>query len=75
VRDGVVRRHERRHLVHSFDVFEQSAPHAQWLGAQVEPGQTATLTVRFTAKGTYMAFCGEPEHSEDYGETGLITVG
>jgi hypothetical protein len=42
--------------------------------AQIQPGQTASLTVRLMDKVRVFYRCGEPEHDEMYGETGWINV-
>jgi uncharacterized cupredoxin-like copper-binding protein len=43
-------------------------------GPRLQPGQTASFTVRLTAKGRVFYRCIEPEHDEQYGETGWLTV-
>ena len=43
-------------------------------GPRLQPGQTATLTLRLTAKGRVFYRCIEPDHDEQYGETGWLTV-
>jgi uncharacterized cupredoxin-like copper-binding protein len=44
-------------------------------GPRLQPGQTASFTVRLTTKGKVFYRCLEPDHDEMYGETGWITVG
>jgi hypothetical protein len=56
-------------IVHSFQI---DVPGRN--GPPISPGQTVSLTVHFTAKGRYSYNCGEPEHDEEYGEYGLLTV-
>src|SRR5262245_12936969 len=58
-------------IVHTFHV---DAP-VGGNGPRLQPGETASLTVRLTTKGKVFYRCIEPEHDEMYGETGWITVG
>ena len=43
-------------------------------GPSLQPGQTASFTVRLTAKGRVFYRCIETEHDEQYGETGWLIV-
>ena len=54
-------------IVHSFRIAGRQTP-------QIQPGQTASLTVQLATKGRVFYSCAEPEHDEMYGETGWIDV-
>jgi uncharacterized cupredoxin-like copper-binding protein len=56
-------------IVHTFQISA-----ANGRGQQLQPGQTANLTVQLTKKGRVFYSCAEPEHDEMYGETGWINV-
>jgi uncharacterized cupredoxin-like copper-binding protein len=64
-------------IIHTFQIDVPNstgvvAPGGQ--GPRLDPGQTASITVRFTTKGSAFYRCSETEHDEQYGETGSLTV-
>jgi uncharacterized cupredoxin-like copper-binding protein len=54
-------------IAHSFRVANRQT-------AQLQPGQSATLTVSLLSKGRTYIVCGELEHDELYGESGWLGV-
>ena len=62
-------------MIHTFQIGAPNDP-ATVLGhgPRLAPGQSASVTVRFTTKGTVQYACSEPEHGEMYGEIGSLTV-
>jgi hypothetical protein len=38
------------------------------------PGQIASISVQFTSTGSALYRCSEPEHDQQYGETGSLTA-
>jgi plastocyanin len=61
-------------IVHSPDLFQANPPRTLARGPELQPGQTASLVVRFTQKGQVEYRCGEEEHDEMYGESVVLTV-
>jgi uncharacterized cupredoxin-like copper-binding protein len=58
-------------IVHSFNV---TADGREGLGPRLNPGQTVSMTVHFSVKGSALYYCAEPEHGELYGMVGYLTV-
>jgi hypothetical protein len=62
-------------IVHTFQI---DAPNETGLvlgqGRQLNPGESATVTVRFARKGRAYYRCSEPEHDEEYGESGFLAI-
>jgi hypothetical protein len=54
-------------IPHSFRVAGRQTP-------QLQPGQSASVTVSLLSKGRTYIVCGEVEHDELYGESGWINV-
>lgn len=63
-------------VAHSFWIAnpDVSTTAAGGQGPTVRPGQTTTMTVQFTTKGTAVHYCNESEHDELYDESGNLSV-
>ena len=64
-------------MVHTFQVTTPDntaiiVPGGQ--GPRLNPGQSASIIVHFTTKGSAFYRCSETEHDEQYGETGSLKL-
>jgi hypothetical protein len=61
-------------IVHSFELVQQNPPRTLAMAPRLQPGQTASLVVQFTQRGQVQYFCPETEHTDTYGEFGVLTI-
>jgi uncharacterized cupredoxin-like copper-binding protein len=62
-------------IVHAFEIRTPDDPgRVAGHTPPLQPGQSATLTVRFAVKGRADYSCSEYEHDERYGEIGYLAI-